>query len=77
MENVPGMKAAKTAKGENALEIILQAFRDVGYRVDWRILNAFNYGVPQSRRRIFIFGQRNGKLPTFPLPTHFGEDEGK
>ncbi|MBW2641400.1 MAG: DNA cytosine methyltransferase [Deltaproteobacteria bacterium] len=35
-----------------------------------------NYGVPQSRRRIFIYGMRNGKLPTFPMPTHFGEEEG-
>jgi hypothetical protein len=77
MENVPGMKSTKTAKGENALEIVLQAFRDIGYRVDWRIPNACNYGVPQSRRRIIIMGNKNGKLPTYPLPTHFGDDEGK
>jgi len=45
--------------------------------VDWRILNAVNYGVPQIRRRIFIIGKNNGKPPTFPLPTHFDEKEGK
>lgn len=77
MENVPGMKSTKTATGENALDIILQAFREIGYRVDWRIQNACNYGVPQSRRRIIIMGNKNGKLPTYPLPTHFGEDEGQ
>lgn len=76
MENVPGMKSMTTATGENCLGIVLQAFRDTGYRVDWRILNAANYGVPQHRRRIFINGCKNGKPPTFPLPTHFGDDEG-
>ena len=45
MENVPGMKSMKTITGENCLEIILQSFRDIGYTVDWRILNAVNYGV--------------------------------
>ena len=76
MENVPGMKSMKTAMGENCLEIILNAFKKIGYTVDWRILNACNYDVPQSRRRIFIFGLNNGKMPTFPLPTHFGDGEG-
>lgn len=76
MENVPGMKSMKTAKGENCLEIILNSFREAGYKVDWRILNAVNYGVPQSRRRIFIYGNREDLMPTFPLPTHYGDGEG-
>jgi len=77
MENVPGMRSMKTANGESCMEIILQAFREVGYTVDWRILNAVNYGVPQTRKRIFIYGLSNGKMPTFPLPTHFDKDERK
>jgi len=77
MENVPGMKSMKTARGENCLEIILKAFRELGYTVDWRILNAVNYMVPQSRRRIFIMGHPNGRIPMFPLPINYGEDEGK
>lgn len=77
MENVPGLRSMKTAGGESCMDIILQAFRDVGYTVDWRILNAVNYGVPQTRRRIFIYGLSNGKMPTFPLPTHFDKEEGK
>jgi len=77
MENVPGMKSMKTAKGESCFEIILNSFKKIGYNVDWRILNACNYGVPQSRRHIFIMGTNNGKMPIFPLPTHFGENEGK
>jgi DNA (cytosine-5)-methyltransferase 1 len=72
----PGLKSLKTVRGESCMEIILQAFRDVGYTVDWRILKAANYGVPQTRRRIIIYGFSNGKIPTFPLPTHFGEGEG-
>jgi DNA (cytosine-5)-methyltransferase 1 len=72
----PGLKSLKTVRGEFCMEIILQAFRDVDYTVDWRILKAVNCGVPQTRRRIFIYGHNNAKTPTFPLPTHFGEDEG-
>ncbi|MCK4823622.1 DNA cytosine methyltransferase [bacterium] len=76
MENVPGMKSMKTRNGESCLEIILQSFRDIGYTIDWRILNAANYGVPQNRRRIFIYGNKEDKMPTYPLPTHYGEGEG-
>jgi DNA (cytosine-5)-methyltransferase 1 len=66
----------KTANGENCLKIILQSFRDIGYTVDWRILNAANYGVPQTRRRIFIYGNREDIMSTYPLPTNYGEGEG-
>lgn len=76
MENVPGMRNMKTASGENCLEIIVRAFREVGYKVDWRILNAANYGVPQTRRRIFIMGNNNDEINRFPFPTHWGEGEG-
>jgi DNA (cytosine-5)-methyltransferase 1 len=76
MEYVPGMRSMKTAKVESCMEIILQAFKNIGYTVDWRILNSANYGVPQIRRRIFIYSLSNGKIPTFPLPTHFDQEEG-
>jgi hypothetical protein len=76
MENVPGMKSMKTVKGESSFDIILNTFRELGYTVDWRIQNAVNYGVPQHRRRIIIIGNSNGKMPNYPLPTHFGKGEG-
>jgi DNA (cytosine-5)-methyltransferase 1 len=38
---------------------ILNAFKNAGYNVDFKILNAANYGIPQKRERVFIIGYRN------------------
>ncbi|MGA1867316.1 MAG: DNA cytosine methyltransferase [bacterium] len=62
---------------EKCLDIILKAFRDIGYTVDWRILNACKYLVLQSRKRIIIIGTNNSRIQTFPFPVCYGDDEGK
>lgn len=66
MENVFGL-----ATGERAayLESFLTEFRNLGYDVTWRVLNAAEYGVPQKRRRLFVVGSRVGTF-AFPTPTH-------
>lgn len=67
MENVVGM----INQGGGALLIeILNRFRSLGYNVDWRILNAANYGVPQKRERFILIGCRSAKRIQFPVPTH-------
>ncbi|HTA23027.1 MAG TPA: DNA cytosine methyltransferase [Terriglobales bacterium] len=45
---------------------------DTQYRVIWQILNAANYGVAQSRERVFVVGVRAdlGIEYSFPIPTH-------
>lgn len=43
--------------------------RDLGYEVDGRVLNAADYGVPQTRKRAIVIGSRIGK-PSFPAQTH-------
>jgi DNA (cytosine-5)-methyltransferase 1 len=42
------------------------------YAVEWRILNAVDYGVPQRRERLIVVGVRRdlGRRPLFPEPTH-------
>lgn len=42
------------------------------YVVEWRVLNAVNYGVPQRRERLIVIGVRRelGKKPVFPKPSH-------
>jgi DNA (cytosine-5)-methyltransferase 1 len=54
-ENVKGMTDPRHS---DTLELILDSLRRLGYRVQARLLNAFDYGVPQNRDRVFIVGTR-------------------
>jgi len=40
-------------------EIILDQLRDLGYIVDFQLLNAVNYGIPQNRERLFVVGHQS------------------
>lgn len=55
-ENVKGLLSANKGK---AFPLILQEFSKVGYIVKWKILNAYDYGVPQKRERVFLVGFRD------------------
>ncbi len=52
-------------KGET-LKRILSITRSLGYEVDWRILNALDFGLPQKRERVFIVGNNKKILFQFP-----------
>ena len=55
-----------------AAEAIKQAFDKLGYDVEWRLLNALDYGVPQERKRVFFIGAKRGLgiAIRFPERTH-------
>jgi site-specific DNA-cytosine methylase len=55
-ENVAGMLTAKHIKYFGRVLARLEA---AGYRVQWRVLDAVNFGVPQFRERVWIWGIRN------------------
>ncbi len=67
IENVKGLTFAKHA---DYFSSVLRAIADLGYRVDWRVLNSADYGVPQTRERCFIIARRDNKPITWPAPTH-------
>lgn len=67
MENVTGMLSA--GDGE-AARTILSSLQELGYIVEWRVLKAEEYGVPQERRRIVFLGNRIGAPIVWPQPTH-------
>ena len=54
-ENVAGILTL--GKGI-VMQKIIKDFRGIGYKVDYKLLNAADYGVPQARRRVFIIGNR-------------------
>jgi DNA (cytosine-5)-methyltransferase 1 len=49
-------------------ELIIEELHKLGYIIDYKLLNAVNYGVPQNRERLFVIGHR-AKF-TFPKPHH-------
>ena len=65
-ENVKGLADPRNKK---ALEYILERIQDAGYYARFYLLNSFDYGVPQSRVRIYIIGFRDKKhMENFSLP---------
>lgn len=46
------------------------SIRNLGYWVEWRVLNAADYGAPTHRRRLFLIARRDGKPIVWPEPTH-------
>lgn len=71
-ENVKGIMSL--GKGE-VFRRIIEDFTGLGYRVQYRLLNAADYGVPQKRQRVIIVGERNDEPGhyVYPQPTHSKE----
>lgn len=72
MENVTGMLSIT----DDFMHRVEEAFKDAGYRVAYDTLNAADYGVPQTRSRLFTIAIRQD-VPSpsrwFPEPTHSSE----
>ena len=66
-ENVSGILTL--GKGA-VIEKIIKDFKSIGYKVDYKLLNAADYGVPQSRKRVIIIGNRLDLENPYPKQTH-------
>lgn len=68
-ENVKGILSLGRGK---VIDMIMDDFSNIGYRVKKQVLNAADYGVPQTRQRVIIVGVRNDVDFDFeyPTPTH-------
>ena len=61
LENVPRLLSSPSLhKGKN-FEIVIRSMVKCGYDVEWRTINAADYGMPQSRNRVFILGYKRSK----------------
>lgn len=67
-ENVKGLLSMEKGK---VFKMIKKDFESLGYKVDARLLNAAEYGVPQARERLVIIGNRIGVENPYPQPTHW------
>ena len=62
LENVSNLEKHDSGR---TLTVMLNVLRDLGYTVNYKVLNARDFGVPQNRERIVIVGSRDGKLFNF------------
>ena len=58
LENVDRLLRSPTEQRGRDFGIILRCLAEKGYDVEWRVINAAEYGFPQKRRRVFIFAYR-------------------
>ncbi len=75
-ENVKGLLSMEKGK---VIHMIKEDFRELGYHVEHRVLNAAEYGIPQQRERVLIIGNRLGQKNPYPTITHYldrKEEEG-
>ena len=68
LENVKGIlwndKKDKKDKHGNTWKVIwseIEKLREIGYYVDWRVMNTRHYGIPQNRERVYIVGTMEGE----------------
>lgn len=73
-ENVRGLLSMQ---GGKLMKTILALFESLGYRVEYKILNSADFGVPQIRERVIIIGTRFNDGFIYPEPTHFNPEEGQ
>jgi len=60
LENVDRLLISPSGQRGRDFAIILQSLNELGYAVEWRVINAADYGMPQRRRRVFILAYLNG-----------------
>lgn len=59
LENVDRLLKSPAIQRGRDFGVILACFNDLGYSVEWRVINAADYGFAQRRRRTFIFAYKN------------------
>ena len=68
MENVPGLLSAHNGEYVNA---IVSYFQENGYRTEFRVINAADYGAPQLRKRFILIGTKTDLVIPFPKAKYF------
>lgn len=59
LENVDRLLKSPANKRGRDFAVMLKTFHELGYDVQWRVINAANYSMPQKRRRVFIFAYKS------------------
>ncbi len=65
LENVPGLLSHDEGR---TFHTILSTFHELGYHVEWAVLNSKDFQVPQARKRVYIVGYLDGRCAGEILP---------
>ena len=60
LENVPGLLSHDKGR---TFHTILSTLSELGYGVEWKVLNSKDFGVPQSRKRVYLVGYLDRRVP--------------
>lgn len=60
LENVDRLLKSPASQRGRDFAVMLASLADLGYIVEWRVINAADYGMPQRRRRTYILGYKDG-----------------
>lgn len=74
LENVKGLISKKNISFFNSL---ISAFEESGYKVNWKLINMYDYGIPQMRERVIAVGVRNDLHKEFVFPDPLPETSRK
>lgn len=80
LENVDRLLKSPASQRGRDFAVMLQSLNELGYAVEWRVINAAEYGMPQRRRRVFLIGHHKtstlyskaSKTDAFEWVTKFG-----
>jgi DNA (cytosine-5)-methyltransferase 1 len=65
-ENVLGLLSAKENDGNKYFDTMRGLFRSIGYETEYKVLEAYEYGVLQNRKRIILIGKRGKSKGFYP-----------
>ncbi len=73
LENVKGLLSHDSG---NTFKTIISTLAELGYDLEWQVLNSKNFGVPQNRERVFIVGhlRKETRSKIFPFTKNHSED---
>lgn len=74
LENVDRLLKSPTKQRGRDFAVMLASLSDLGYSVEWRIINAADYGMPQRRRRVYIMAYKNGTVVGDQVKSSNSED---
>ena len=74
LENVDRLLASPATQKGRDFGVMLSSLNNLGYAVEWRVINAGEYGMPQRRRRVFILGyHKNSRIYKQLKTTNFND----